>query len=107
MTDKIFLAMLREAGLPAPTPEYRFDPTRRWRFDYAWPEHKVALEVEGGVFIRGRHSRGAGMIADMEKYNRAAVLGWAVIRCVPSALKSSQTIEDVKTLLTSKASFTH
>lgn len=29
--------------------EHRFHPTRRWRFDFAWPDEKVALEVEGGT----------------------------------------------------------
>jgi hypothetical protein len=73
-------------GIPEPTPEYRFHPTRKWRFDYAWLSHKVAVEVEGGVWIRGRHSRGAGMLKDMEKYNRAAAMGWRVFRCTPDTL---------------------
>lgn len=66
-----------------PTPEYRFHATRRWRFDFAWPDRKVALEVEGGVFIQGRHSRGVGMVKDMEKYGEAAVQGWRVLRVTP------------------------
>ena len=66
--------------------EYRFAPPRRWRFDYAFPQHKVAVEVEGGVWIRGRHTRGAGFVKDLEKYSEAAILGWAVIRVVPDSL---------------------
>ena len=60
--------------------EYRFDPVRRWRFDFAWPKSKVAVEIEGGVWTQGRHTRGAGYLADLEKYNTAAVAGWLVIR---------------------------
>jgi very-short-patch-repair endonuclease len=63
--------------------EYRFNPDRRWRFDYAIIEHKIAIEIEGGCWIRGRHSRGVGMVADMEKYNTATILGWKILRYTP------------------------
>ncbi len=64
-------------------PEFRFHPTRKWRFDFAWPEHKVAMEIEGAVWVRGRHTRGSGFVKDMEKYNAAASLGWRVFRFTP------------------------
>lgn len=85
-------------GLPQPTPEYRFAPPRRWRFDYAWPADVliahgvscarggIAIEVEGGAFTRGRHTRGAGFVKDMEKYNAAALAGWKVLRVTPGQL---------------------
>src|SRR5688572_10984501 len=77
------------AGLPEPTPEHRFSPPRKWRFDFAWPDHRVALEVEGGAFTRGRHTRGAGFVKDMEKYNTATLAGWRVLRVTPSDLLTS------------------
>lgn len=80
--------LFRAFGLPLPETEYRFAPPRRWRFDYAWPAHKVALEVEGGVWTGGRHVSGAGFVKDMEKYNAAAVAGWRVLRCQPRDLKN-------------------
>jgi hypothetical protein len=89
----VFLALLKDAGLPAPEIEYVFAPPRRWRFDYAWRDKHVALEVEGGVWTMGRHIRGAGFLADMEKYNRAAVREWCVLRVVPSQLCTAATIE--------------
>lgn len=67
-------------GCPPPVPEYRFHETRKWRFDFAWPDKKVAVEIEGGIWIRGRHSRGAGMLGDMDKYNSAGALGWRIFR---------------------------
>lgn len=66
-------------GLPCPVPEVRFHPVRRWRLDWAWPDLKVALEVHGGVFRQGRHTRGAGFEGDREKMNEAQLAGWVVI----------------------------
>jgi hypothetical protein len=43
-------AVLRAVGLPVPIREHRFAPPRRWRFDYAWPAHRLALEIEGGTW---------------------------------------------------------
>lgn len=74
-------------------PEYRFHPVRRWRFDYAFPEYKVALEVEGGIWVKGRHINPAGFTKDMEKYNTASSMGWAVVRCEPRKLYTQETID--------------
>jgi hypothetical protein len=71
-----------------PVTEYRFHPLRRWRFDYAWPAHKLALEVEGGLWVGGRHSRGKGAVADLEKYSEAAIAGWRILYCTPRDLGS-------------------
>lgn len=72
--------------------EYRFYKTRKWRFDYALPKYKIALEVEGGVWTRGRHVRPQGFINDITKYNTATLLGWRVFRCTPSDLMSENTL---------------
>ena len=94
-----FERLLRSVGLPAPVREHRFHPVRRWRFDYAWIDHKVALEVEGGVWTGGRHTRGAGFVADIEKYNAATVAGWRVVRVVPGKLCASATVGMLESLL--------
>lgn len=73
--------------------EYKFHPTRRWRFDYAIPEHKIALEVEGGVWTGGRHIRAQGFLGDMEKYNTATLMGWRVFRTTPDELYKTATIK--------------
>lgn len=72
--------------------EYRFHPTRRWRFDYAMVRLSIAVEVEGGIWIQGRHARPMGMQKDMEKYNMAASLGWCVLRTTPKGLMSQEFI---------------
>lgn len=80
-------AALAPHGLPAPVPEYRFHATRRWRFDYAWPDDRrggVALEVDGGQWLPGGGRHGSDR--DREKLNVAACLGWRVLRVSPRAL---------------------
>jgi hypothetical protein len=88
-----FHQLCRIHGLPKPIPEFRFAPPRRWRFDFAWPDHLVALELEGGAFTQGRHTRPTGFLADMEKYNSAQLNGWIVLRCLPDALSYDATFE--------------
>jgi len=74
--------------LPQPVREFRFSAPRRYRFDFAWPQQKVAVEIEGGVWTRGRHVRAAGYTADTDKYNLAVTLGWSVIRIVSTRLET-------------------
>jgi very-short-patch-repair endonuclease len=76
-----------------PEKEYRFHPSRKWRFDFAFPDRMAAVEVEGGVWTGGRHTRGSGYIADCEKYNNAAALGWFVFRFDGDAVKSGEAIK--------------
>jgi very-short-patch-repair endonuclease len=76
--------------------EYKFHPTRRWRFDYAIPAHKIAIEVEGGVWSKGRHTRPKGFLGDIEKYNEATLLGWRVFRTTPDELYKTKTLNLIK-----------
>lgn len=88
---------IRALTLPEPEREYRFSH-RRWRLDFAWPAYKVAAEVEGGTWSRGRHSRGAGFERDCEKYNAAALLGWRVLRFTTGMVedgRAAATLEEL------------
>ena len=76
--------------------EDKFHPTRKWRFDYAIPEHKIAVEVEGGVWTGGRHTSPKGFLNDMEKYNTATVMGWRVLRTIPDELCSNATLNMIR-----------
>jgi very-short-patch-repair endonuclease len=100
--DKIFTSLCHSEKVPMPDAEFIFHPVRKWRFDFAWPRFKIALEVEGGAWTGGRHTRGKGFIEDMEKYNQAALLGWTVYRCTPTDLLKVKTIELIKKALTNK-----
>ena len=73
--ERTFANQIRLAGLPEPVAEYRFHATRRWRFDFAYPDLKLAVEIEGGIWRRGRHNRASGFVRDAEKYNEAAIAG--------------------------------
>lgn len=78
---------LQMAGFPAPEKEYLFHRKRKWRFDLAWPQLLIAIEIEGGVWVAGRHVRGQGYEADCEKYNEAQMAGWMVLRFTPGMFK--------------------
>lgn len=90
-----------EQEYPRPEREWRFYRFRQWKFDYAWPEQLVAVELEGGIFNQGRHGRGAGIAEDSIKYNAAAFIGWAVIRITPPELRQSPvpTLEQIARLI--------
>jgi very-short-patch-repair endonuclease len=76
--DRIAVA-LRVAGYVFQR-EFRFHPVRKWRFDFALPNQKVAIEFEGGIFISGGHNRGIIYASNCEKYREAVLLGWKVLR---------------------------
>jgi hypothetical protein len=96
----LFLRLCASKGIPVPVREHRFAlPEREWRFDLAWPDAKVALEIEGGVHTGGRHTRGQGFENDIEKYNDAVVRGWRVARVVPKNLMSPRTFIMLRAML--------
>lgn len=92
----VFKTFCTFMGIPPPVVELQFEPLRKWRFDFAWPEHRIALEVEGGIWAGGRHIRPKGFLADMAKYNHAVRLGWGVLRVEPKQLLKLATVQMVK-----------
>ena len=83
-----------------PVREFPFDPARKWRFDFAWPDIKVSVEIEGATeFGKSRHSRGIGFEQDARKYNRAAELYWRVFRFSTAMVKSAEAIDTMKKVL--------
>lgn len=84
-------ALCDQLGIPRPAAEVRFANPRRWRLDFGWTKpgkngHKIALEVQGGIWTSGRHSRGSGLLKEYKKMNAAARLGWRVCYCTPQTL---------------------
>lgn len=91
-------------GEPMPEREFVIHPSRRFRFDFAWPSQKVAVEIEGGTWAKGRHVSGAGYERDCIKYNLAQYLGWRVLRYTTTMVRKDpvRTIKQVATLVCQK-----
>lgn len=82
--------------------EYKFHPDRKWRADFFITGTNILIEVEGGIWNGGRHTRGKGFIADMEKYNAAAVMGFKVLRFDTQQVKSGLAIKQIENLVNGK-----
>jgi very-short-patch-repair endonuclease len=94
--EEAFALHCRVEGLE-PQREYTFHPKRKWRFDFAFPEPMIAIEIEGGV--NGRHQRIGGFVGDCHKYNSAALLGWRVLRYTTDMVMQGTAINDVLEML--------
>lgn len=98
-------------GFPAPQPEYRFAPPRDFAFDWCWPDYRIALEKEGGIYGRGKacpvckrravgaHTSIQRLKSDQEKYNIAAIMGYCVLRARPEQFESGEVFELVRQAL--------
>jgi very-short-patch-repair endonuclease len=95
--EELMALHIRAERLPAPEREHVFHPTRKWRFDFAWPApYRIAVECEGGIHSGGRHVRASGFKADAEKYNEAALLGWRVLRFATEQVRDGTAIATLK-----------
>lgn len=97
------LAQIKLAGLPAPEREVRFHPSRRWRCDMAWRQQRVALDVQGGTYVEGKHSRGKGQANDAEKGNEAQLLGWLFLLATVDHVRSGQALGWIERALAMRA----
>lgn len=83
---------MKVAGIPIPCRELRVVPDRLWRFDFAWPDKKIAVEVHGGVYAAGRHVRGTGFTEDRRKMNAAVLAGWRVFEFTTEQIKRGEAL---------------
>lgn len=97
--EETLVWQVKMAGLPAPDREVVFAPPRKWRADLCWHPYRLIVEVEGGTWIQGRHSRGAGMRKDCEKYNAAALDGWRVLRFTGDMIRDGSALTVVERAL--------
>jgi very-short-patch-repair endonuclease len=99
MPELLLEEQLKGAGIPYER-EYRFHPTRKWRADFGVPLGiDILIEVEGGTWIKGRHTTGSGFAKDAEKYNAAAELGYRVLRYTPSMIEDGSALAQIKRVL--------
>ena len=91
------LQIAQSPVVPEPVREYKFLATRRFRFDFCWPERNLAVEVDGGTWRgTGRHSRGLGYERDCEKLNLAALAEWTVLRYTSSMVRDGRAIAQLE-----------
>src|SRR5690606_23813772 len=72
-----------------PESEFEFFPDRKFRFDFAWPEYLVAVELQGATWVKSGHTSGRGVQRDCEKANLAVLQGWRVLHFTGDDLKDS------------------
>ena len=96
--ENLLAKQIANRKIPEPVREYRVWDQRRWRFDFAWPNYKIAVEVHGGLFISGRHSRGMGQQGDFDKMNVAQLLGWNVFQFSTGDVKKGVAVECLENL---------
>lgn len=98
-TYAAFVWAIEQVGLPKPQREFRFHPLRKFRADFAWPDHMILLEVDGGLWQKGGtgHSHPMHIKRDMEKQNAAALLGYRTLRYMPEQL--GKAIDDLRIIL--------
>lgn len=87
--ERLIEAACAAHGLLPPVFECQFHPTRRWRFDMLF-EGWLAVEVQGGLFVEGRHVRGAALLREHEKLNEAVCLGYSVLFVTPDQVGSGE-----------------
>lgn len=92
--EETLAMMLRAYGVPAER-EYRFLPTRKYRADFAIPARRLLVEVQGGNWTAGRHTRGAGYAADLERQNAAQLAGWVILQYTTDQVVSGEAISQI------------
>ena len=125
MNAKLVIRLWEAQGLPRALAEHRFHPERKWRFDFAFPNYHsiitdregnevttvtlsspghggVAVEVQGGIWTKGRHTRGAALVKEWEKLNTAAAMGWRVLFVAPGKETSTDFVTLLEQALNSK-----
>ena len=90
---------IRAAGLPSPEREYRIIPDRRFRWDFCFHEARLAVEVQGGIYVKGAHSTGTGIERDAEKLNLATCAGWRTIFATSKTIASGQALKWIQQAL--------
>lgn len=97
--EELLALMVDAYDVPEPVRELQFHAARKWRFDFAWPDHMLAVEIEGVTKEGGRHQRVDGFDKDCEKYEAAMLAGWTVYRVTHARVKSGRAIEVIRQML--------
>jgi very-short-patch-repair endonuclease len=94
--EDILLLLIRETGLPEPVRQHKFSDTRRFKLDFAWPDQKLGVEVNGGTWIKSGHTTGGGLDRDYEKNNLCQLGGWRLLIFNKRMIEDGTAIETIK-----------
>ena len=98
--EEALMFQIRVVGIPLPLRNHRFAlPDRKWELDLIWPGSMVAVEVQGGLWILGRHVQPEGYENDCRKANEAVRRGWKLYRVTPSMIKSGEALRIIEAAL--------
>lgn len=97
--EMLLLQHIRAFGLPEPERQYRHLRGRKFTLDFAWPEVRLAVEVDGGGWTGGRHHTPLGYRKDRERDALSLLAGWRVLRVVPEQVRSGEAVGWVRALL--------
>ena len=111
IAEQTLQAQLEQAGIAFES-EYRFHPERRWRADFVASDADhwelfgpsaapfvVLIEIDGGSWVAGRHTRGKGFENDLDKLNAAALLGYRVLRFTPAMVADGRAFAVIREAL--------
>lgn len=102
--DGFFIRLVKSVCKVDLVKEYEPFPDRKYRVDFSLPDLKIAIEKEGGVWMKGggAHSRPQNIERDIEKYTRLSVEGWIIIRRQPKELNGTKTLELLQAAINSR-----
>ena len=92
LLERQFADLWQMLGGPELEREFRFEPLRRWRADFAHLASRTLIEIEGGIYSGGRHVRGVAFTSDAIKYNAAEMAGFHVIRLTSDMLNEQYIV---------------
>ena len=79
--------------------EFKFHHKRKWKADFHITGKHILVEVEGGIWSGGRHTRAKGYLGDLEKYNTATMMGYQVIRFSTEQVKSGLAVQQIEKMV--------
>lgn len=78
---------------------HSYEHGRNWRCDFAWPDLRLIVEVEGGLYTQGRHVRPSGFTKDLQKYNEIAAAGWKLLRFSRREVTSGEALNVIRRVI--------
>ena len=100
--ETLFAQQLDSAGLTGYVREYQAIPGRKFRFDFAWKQERLLVEINGGTYNGGSHGRGVGINRDYEKHNLAVINNWRVLSFDTKQVKSGAALQVTEQLINHK-----